>query len=137
MARPHRRREPIIVSPRPFEVPPAPPGLSAARRRGWVAYWRSEAGIAAATNGDLDTARTLWGLYREFDKVERLLREAPTMTRGSRGQARVDPLASRHMEQTREIRQHEKSLAIGGPVNRQRLPELETDPVFLLARINT
>jgi hypothetical protein len=136
MTRKHRRRSTIHLNGHPVVVPSPPPGLSAARRRSWEAYWESEAGRAAAQTGDLDTARTLWGLYGEFDKVTRLLHDSPTMTMGSMGQKRVNPLASRHLELTREIRQQEKSLAIGGPLNRQRLPEVEVDPAFLLARMN-
>ncbi len=132
----HRRRETIRTTGRPVEAPAPPPGLSAARKQSWAAYWQSEAGIATATTGDFDSATTLWGLYREVDRVSKLLRAAPAMTTGSMGQQRVNPLAARHMELNREIRQRERGLAIGGPVNRQRLPEVDLDPRYLLARMN-
>jgi hypothetical protein len=132
---PHRRRHTIHTTGRPVEVPTPPPGLSAARRRSWDGYWRSESGMAAAASGDHGSASTLWALYRELDRIGKLLRAAPAMTTGSMGQERVNPLAARHMELTREIRQQEKALAIGGPVNRAQLGEVEVDPVFLLAKM--
>jgi hypothetical protein len=104
---PHRRRHTIHTTGRPVEIPTPPPGLSAARRRSWDAYWRSESGIGATT-GDQTSASTLWALYRELDRIGKLLRTAPVMTTGSMGQERVNPLAARHMELTREIRQQKK-----------------------------
>jgi P27 family predicted phage terminase small subunit len=112
------RRGALLELVAPETIPEPPSGLLSATRTAWETYWRSEV-AGAATDVDMPAVRRLFGLYDQFERAQRLARKS-LLVPGSKGQARLNPLADYALKLDTAILRLENELGLT-PMSRARL----------------
>ena len=100
-------------------IPPAPPGLLKKSRERWEAFWRSKLAGYVDVGSDLHRLERWIADVDEFDRLREAYGKKPTVE-GSKGQPRLNPLASRLSTLERQIRDAEDQFGMT-PAARLRL----------------
>lgn len=108
----------IAFSQRTVDVPAAPSGLLVATRREWDSYWASHVSNATI-DADMPAVERLFMLRDEWRRCFRVYREH-RLVEGSKGQARINPLADQAHRLEQAISKLEAELGLT-PLARARL----------------
>lgn len=106
--KPQRLGDLALVRPK---VPAAPAGLLKVTGEVWAAYWRSELSKLVDPDSDMPAILRLFRMYDERERAHRNFVKA-RIVKGSKGQPRINPLASFIKDLDAEIRQLEDRLGM-------------------------